>query len=806
MPEWKRVNQGKLLELSQRKIEAAASSRLGHKSEAYKEACKVCKREVKKLINGWWCQKARAIQEPVDCKDHNYQFAAYRELRRVFASNGKPAGKLKDKDGNLLLTKTERVNRWQEYFQELLNVPAHVTTQELAGVSCKVPMASLGDVPRMHETIAAIKRLKKGKASGPDGIEAELLMHLDCVNVRVLHECFCRIWEGHETLPKEWRASCLIPLPKKGDKTACKNWRGILLASMPGKLYARILNARLYKYAEDVGSLPESQCGFRAGRAVIDSVSCFQICMELAAYRHHPFYVLFVDLVKAYDSVSRSGLREVLQKKGVPEKIVKLVKDYYSGKCTQVSVEGRLSASFELGTGLGQGCWLAPLLFNIFLAAIFETWQEKSGGGATWQSRTDGVLHHREEFDKYSSWHPLQIEDLTYADDAALVTASLMQLMGTARRFQTHLQAWGVNLSVEKTKALTTEPGDHEPIAVEDFDGSDSIEFCADFEYSGVIATKQGNGEKAILDRLNKARKAFWDLNTSVWRLRQISISTKIQVYRACVLSVLLFGAELWTPTFTARKALERAYHIWLRRIAQFGLRDQREHTLSNADLRAWLGAPSVLQLVRQRRLRWLGHIGRIPDSRLPKQVLFASLPADTGFRLPGHQAGKRLREEFVKDLAHIDVDKQGWLQRCNTQEGNQTWREKTRGFAYWYAPKAIDPNADPPDREAEPRRLRVAGKVRVSVQKRWEQAKQEYITRFVPSSTFLQMEEQEGGRELLIAINSLIRSKRVRSPTLLRLSKNCAQQLLSRSGKVGLKRTLIWGCFGLCCFLRAWS
>ena len=101
-------------------------------------------------------------------------------------------------------------------------------------------------------------------------------MSLDPTNVRILHEFYCRIWEGLEELPKEWRASYLVPLPKKGDLTLCKNWRGILLASIPGKVYARILNARLYKYAEEAGLLPEAQCGFRAGRGVIDAIFCLK--------------------------------------------------------------------------------------------------------------------------------------------------------------------------------------------------------------------------------------------------------------------------------------------------------------------------------------------------------------------------------------------------------------------------------------------------------------------------------------------------------------------------------------------------
>ena len=155
-----------------------------------------------------------------------------------------------------------------------------------------------------------------------------------------------------------------------------------------------------------------------------------------------------------------------------------------------------------------------------------------------------------------------------------------------------------MNLSVEKIKALTTEPGDHEPIVVEEFDSFDSPEFCAKFEYLGVVTAKTGNGDEAVFDRLNKARKAFWAQNSSVWRL--ISVSIKIQVFRACVLSVLFFGVELCTPTFVAQKALERAYHIWPRRIAQFGLRDQREHSLSNTDL----------SLVHHRSYSWLGAVG----------------------------------------------------------------------------------------------------------------------------------------------------------------------------------------------------
>ena len=123
-------------------------------------------------------------------------------------------------------------------------------------------------------------------------------------------------------MPAEWKEAFLVPLPKKGDLTQCKRWRGILLASIPGKVFARVMNARLAQYAEANGLLPESQCGFRPGRGTMDMVFALKLAMEIADYKKHPFHVLFVDLVKAYDSVARAGVWAVLRRKGVPPRLI----------------------------------------------------------------------------------------------------------------------------------------------------------------------------------------------------------------------------------------------------------------------------------------------------------------------------------------------------------------------------------------------------------------------------------------------------------------------------------------------------
>ena len=228
-------------------------------------------------------------------------------------------------------------------------------------------------------------------------------------------------------------------------------------------------------------------------------------------------------------------------------------RDYYSGKKARISVEGGLSEEFGLETGLGRGCCVAPLLFNIYLAAVVEAWVGESGGGVHWLTRIDGALLHREAQDKYSSWEALDLHELGYADDAALIADTLSQLHGMAKGFQLHLHEWGLQLSVEKTEAMSSAPGMHAPIQVEEFEGFDAVKFSEYFEYLGVIIQRNGSGDMAVKERLEKARKAFWSPNSSVWNVRQLSISTKISVYRACVLSVLLYGAEVWTHTYPVR-------------------------------------------------------------------------------------------------------------------------------------------------------------------------------------------------------------------------------------------------------------
>ena len=69
------------------------------------------------------------------------------------------------------------------------------------------------------------------------------------------------------------------------------------------------------------GHLPESQCGFRVGRGTIDMVFAARQLQEKSMEQHHDLYMTFVDLTKAFDTVSREGLWKIMSKFWLPGQV-----------------------------------------------------------------------------------------------------------------------------------------------------------------------------------------------------------------------------------------------------------------------------------------------------------------------------------------------------------------------------------------------------------------------------------------------------------------------------------------------------
>ena len=351
------------------------------------------------------------------------------------------------------------------------------------------------------------------------------------------------IWSEGEVVA-DWKNADVIPIPKKGDLQHCDNWRGISLLDVVGKVFARVIQERLQVIAEKV--LPESQCGFRKERGCCDMIFVARQLLEKAREHQESLFTLFVDLRKAYDSVPREALWQVLERCGVPPKMLKVVKSFHVGMQAMVRVGDSMSDSFELSNGLRQGCTLAPTLFNLYFSAVVASWRR----GCT-EAGVDVLFRPGRKLigdrTAKSRLSVVRVTESKFADDAALYTTSRDSLESVAKSFVGKAGDWGLTVSIGKTKGMAT--GDNlreEDVAPVQVEGGE-IEMVDHFTYLGSTLSRDGDVMEDVKCRIAKASRAFGCLRGAIFNNPMLSLTTKRMVYRAMVLSVLLYGAETWT-------------------------------------------------------------------------------------------------------------------------------------------------------------------------------------------------------------------------------------------------------------------
>ena len=116
----------------------------------------------------------------------------------------------------------------------------------------------------------ALGSITTSKASGSDGIAAELFQILKDDAVKVLHSIFQQIWKTQQW-PQDWKRSVFIPIPKKGNDKECSNYCTVALISHASKIMLKILQAMLQQYMSR--ELPDVQAGFRKGRGTRDQIA-----------------------------------------------------------------------------------------------------------------------------------------------------------------------------------------------------------------------------------------------------------------------------------------------------------------------------------------------------------------------------------------------------------------------------------------------------------------------------------------------------------------------------------------------------
>ena len=184
------------------------------------------------------------------------------------------------------------------------------------------------------------------------------------------------------------------------------------------------------------------------------------------------------------------------------------------------------------------------------------------------------------------------------------------------------------------------------------------------FPYLGSVLSTKADIEAETLHRLKAASCAFGRLRERVFAERSLRKDTKLLVYKAVVLPSLLYGSETWTTYRRHLNVLEKYHQRCLRRILGVTWQDRR----TNCSVLDEAQCTSIEAMIIVNQLRWTGHVVRLMDSHLPKQILFGEL--GSGTRAQGGQ-----RKRFKDNLkANFKV--------CHI--GLTTWEDLARDRPRW--------------------------------------------------------------------------------------------------------------------------
>ena len=264
---------------------------------------------------------------------------------------------------------------------------------------------------------------------------------------------------------------------------------------------------------------------------------------EKCREQQRPLFIAFIDLTKAFDMASREGLFDILHLIGCPPKLLNFIKSFHDGSRGTVKFDGNSSEAFDINIGVKQGCVLAPTLFAIYFSILLKHAFGSAVEGVLLRTRSDGKLFNPARLRAKTKVRKCMLRDLLFADDAALVAHSEKELQALLDRFSSACAAFRLIISLKKTKVMHQGTETAPKLAIHDF----TLEVVSQFTYLGSTTSANGSLNAELGKRIGKAATTMTKLSSRVWENKKLTTQTKIAVYRACVLSTLLYGSESWT-------------------------------------------------------------------------------------------------------------------------------------------------------------------------------------------------------------------------------------------------------------------
>jgi len=291
---------------------------------------------------------------------------------------------------------------------------------------------------KKEEVSAVIRKLKLGRASGPDGIGNDLLKTLGQELSAPLAGLFSAVLSSG-CPPIQWCHSEIILIHKKGSKSDINNYRLISLSSCILKIFMIIIKNRCYKQLDSHQKV--EQAGFRKKFSTIDHIQALSQLIEKAKEFNIKTALMFIDFNKAFDSLYHDKIWVTLAEQGIDSEVINILEKIYKSCTAQIRLDtkGRI---FKIRRGVRQGDPFSPNIFNAVLERVF--------GQMNWEKKGIKIKTQGSNLFEYT-W----LNNLRFADDVVLIAKDGKELMEMAESLARASAEVGLTINKSKTNILT---------------------------------------------------------------------------------------------------------------------------------------------------------------------------------------------------------------------------------------------------------------------------------------------------------------------------------------------------------------
>ena len=458
------------------------------------------------------------------------------------------------------------------------------------------------------EIYETLNKLKNNKSPGPDSITNEMLKSAKYFLVPAIIKLF-NLTLTHQSIPNDWKLSLLSPLYKSDDPNNPGNYRGIAVNSCFGKLFSLVMNKRLKIKLENENKFTEYQGGFRSNYRTTDNLFILSTLTRLYKAAKKKIFACFIDLKKAFDTVSRPALFLKLAKIGIGGKFFNTIKDMYTNDKIAIKIKNKLTDNIDCNIGVRQGDGLSPTLFNIFVNDIPEIFADPFCDSP----KIDNEV----------------ISALLYADDLVIFSESEGGLKNCLGKFSDYCKEWHLRINTTKSKVMifNSKSNNYGPFTID----GESLEIVKDYKYLGIILSRSTSFELGVSSLYNKSAKATYMMNKTLWSANFIPIDIYLKSFDTLIKPILTYGCEVWGLDLTHnsnaykenfvddRSKPEKLHTSFLKRL--LGVNSKS----SNLATRSEFGRLPILTYIAQQIMKYDTRIKLLPETRLIKRVYNAS-------------------------------------------------------------------------------------------------------------------------------------------------------------------------------------